>query len=62
MDNCDLFSEEARKSMTKFKIYKPQYNTLRNSPDIIKDFKTSDMIATERDLDVEIKNEFPIDL
>lgn len=47
MDNCDLFSEEARSAVTKYKVYKPKALTLTSSPRIVRTVKTTADIATE---------------
>ena len=52
LDNRDLFTSEARKALTKFKIYRPKAKTIRSSPETIREVKTSGKIATENDFDV----------
>ncbi len=47
MDNCDLLSEEARNAITKYKVYKPKPSTVNASPTIVRDIKTTAMIARE---------------
>ena len=47
MDNCDLFTEEARRSLTKYKVYKPKLATIRESPGIVREVKTTAKLATD---------------
>lgn len=58
LDNCDLFSEEARKSLTKYKIYRPK----SGRADVVKKVKTTAQIATEQDFNVIIQKEMPEDV
>jgi hypothetical protein len=62
MDNCDLFSEEARKSLTKYKVYKAKPDALSKDPQLVWKVKTSSDIASESDFNVKSQKEMPIDL
>ena len=35
LENYDLFSSEAKRSLTKFKIYRPKEETLKKDPKIV---------------------------
>eukprot|EP00347_Sterkiella_histriomuscorum_P020017 403339420 len=62
LDNHDLFTSEARKALTKYKIYKPKAQTLRNSPERIREVKTTGRIATDTEFDCFIYKEPPKEL
>lgn len=62
MDNCDLFSEEARKSLTKYKVYKAKKQTLEHQPTLVREVKSSARLAEERDFVVLERQAMPEDL
>lgn len=54
MDKCDLFSEETRNALTKFKIYEAKDEALKNTPNLIQKIKSTARIATDKDFKVKI--------
>eukprot|EP00347_Sterkiella_histriomuscorum_P010459 403376203 len=62
MENNDLFSEEARKQLIKYKIYRPKSGMKNVSQFLLRQIKTTNMIATERQFDVQIQKEMPENL
>jgi hypothetical protein len=47
MNHFDLFSGEARKALTKYKVYTPKTETLENNPNIMKELKTTNRMTNE---------------
>ncbi|CDW89407.1 UNKNOWN [Stylonychia lemnae] len=61
-NNCDLFSEEAKKSLTKFKIYRPKDSIQEKSPDLLREVKTTSKIASETEFDCQTLRDMPHNL
>ena len=52
MDHSDIFSEEARKTLIRFKVYKLRENLTRNPDELVKNIKVSSRIASEKQFEV----------
>ena len=62
MDNCDLFTEEARKSLTKYKVYKAKKHTVEMQPELVREVKTTARLAEEGEFAVKEQKMMPQDL
>ncbi|CDW87455.1 UNKNOWN [Stylonychia lemnae] len=62
MQKGDLYSEEARNQVTKYKIYRPKTAIKEKREELIQKVKTTSQIANEKQFEVRIQKEMPINL
>lgn len=52
MSKTDLFTKDARKNMTKYKVYRANPDAIRRDPAIIRKIKSTSKIITDKEFDV----------